>query len=320
MKKIVRKIIKVAVILIAVIIAICLTVFVAHKIISVAEHKRQIPNQRFVTVDGKNMSICVLGDEKSEHTIVLLPGLGTVSPINDFEPLSDELSKNFRVIVVEPFGYGYSDITDKPRTVENETSELKAALDASQLPGPYIFMAHSIYGLDVIKYSNDYPEDVEAVIGIDCTMPKILSYFGEEAPHMQSEALGVLCKVGVTRILTCIDPDSFISSNPSDDYSEENILEQKRLASIMAVNKNVISQNNEITNTINKTHDLEYDKNLPLLFFTTSEKEKISFFEEYISNETIQKIIAYDAPHYMHWTKSRDMAFEVNNFVQTTLR
>ena len=61
-----------------------------------------------------------------DNTIVLMSGLGTTSPILDFQPLINELSKNNKVIVAESFGYGWSDLTDKERTVENIIKELMA--------------------------------------------------------------------------------------------------------------------------------------------------------------------------------------------------
>lgn len=51
-------------------------------------------------------------------TIVLLPGLGTAAPILDFMPLATELSKTNRVVIVKPFGYGWSDITNDERTLQ----------------------------------------------------------------------------------------------------------------------------------------------------------------------------------------------------------
>ncbi|MCX2824528.1 hypothetical protein [Bacillus pseudomycoides] len=41
------------------------------------------------------------------------------APALDYEPLMNEISKNNRIVVIETFGYGWSDITNKERTVEN---------------------------------------------------------------------------------------------------------------------------------------------------------------------------------------------------------
>lgn len=72
------------------------------------------------------MNVLIQGDGK--ETIVLLPGYGTASPVLDFKPLVDELSPYYRVVVIEPFGYGLSDDTDKVRTSQNIVDEIHECL------------------------------------------------------------------------------------------------------------------------------------------------------------------------------------------------
>ena len=65
---------------------------------------------------------------KGTETVVLLPGYGTPAPALDFKPLIDELSPFYKVVVIEPFGYGLSDVTEKERTTENMVSEIHETL------------------------------------------------------------------------------------------------------------------------------------------------------------------------------------------------
>lgn len=322
MKKIIYRIFKVIGILIAVILLICILFFIYHRTACFMEERKYPSEYSFVEVDGKKISMQIQGE--GEHTIVLLPGLGTTSPIYDFAPLADELAKHNRVITYEPFGYGYSDMTDKPRTIENECEELKQALDASGVDGPYILMAHSIYGLDSIYFANKYPEYVEGVIGIDCTMPTMTAYFGEEIPQDMSPAIDLMRVTGITRLLQVMDPNQFVSDNSANLYSEENLKAQRIISARIEANKNVISQYNDIDNKIEATYALEYSNTMPILFFTTNDADKEtrgdgktskSLYETYISNPDIQSVITYDASHYMHWTKAKEMANDVNNFV-----
>lgn len=69
------------------------------------------PYGQLVPVDGKNMNVTIHGN--GEETVVLLPGYGTAAPGIDFKPLVDKLSPFYKVVVIEPFGYGLSDITEK---------------------------------------------------------------------------------------------------------------------------------------------------------------------------------------------------------------
>jgi pimeloyl-ACP methyl ester carboxylesterase len=128
-----------------------------------------------VELDGENMHIYTKGE--GENTFVLLSGLGTTAPVLDFEPLVNELAKENKVVVVEGFGYGWSDLTKKERTVENIVGEIRAALQLANIKGPYILMPHSISGIYSMYYANKYPEEVKAIIGIDPTLPQAFRVF-----------------------------------------------------------------------------------------------------------------------------------------------
>lgn len=111
-------------VLCAIIIAILLfvaIVYTVNKISSYSEQKRMEPYGQHVSVDGKNMNVFIQGE--GEETIVLLPGFGTAAPALDFKPLISELSPYYKVVVVEPFGYGLSDQTK--RNVAQQISSVK---------------------------------------------------------------------------------------------------------------------------------------------------------------------------------------------------
>ncbi|WP_270408773.1 alpha/beta fold hydrolase [Microbacterium maritypicum] len=111
------------------------------------------------------------GTGEGSEDIVLLPGFGTASPVLDFEPLVPELAQDDRVIVVEPFGYGLSDGTDRARTTDNIVTETHAALQELGVDD-YVLMGHSIAGIYGIQFANRYPDEVRAFMGIDSSVPR----------------------------------------------------------------------------------------------------------------------------------------------------
>lgn len=123
-----------------------------------------------VAVDGKTMNVFIQGE--GEETVVLLPGYGTAAPALDFKFLVDELSPFYKVVVIEPFGYGLSDLTEKERSTENIVSEIHEALQRLHIER-YILMGHSISGLYGLDYVNKYPEEVSAFVGLDSSVPTI---------------------------------------------------------------------------------------------------------------------------------------------------
>ena len=59
---------------------------------------------QMVEVDGNEMFIYSEGE--GDHTIVFMSGYGTPEPILDFKPLWSKLSDDYRIVVIEKFGYG----------------------------------------------------------------------------------------------------------------------------------------------------------------------------------------------------------------------
>jgi len=216
-----------------------ITFFAIHNVLCAYEAKKYVSPYSFTTVNGKKISYRIQGS--GENIIVLLPALGTSAPILDFEPLSNELSKSNTVITIEPFGYGWSDKTKSPRTLENEAAELHEVLQSIGISKPVILMPHSISGLTALYYSNIYHDEVAGIIGIDCTLPKMPAYFNEEIPAQNPAFVGKLCDLGVIRLLQLLEPSGFISDNSSGLYSENNLKMQSSLASKNASNTTVVN-------------------------------------------------------------------------------
>ena len=133
------------------------------------EKSRTVPYGQRVPVAGGAMNVWTNG-RPGRPTIVLLSGLGTAAPALDFAPLIRELD-GYNVIVVEGFGYGYSDMRARPRTVDNITAELHDVLSKLNVEKPFVLAGHSIAGFYTLAYANRYPKEVSAVIGIDPTVP-----------------------------------------------------------------------------------------------------------------------------------------------------
>lgn len=292
-----------------------------NKVMTKYEQKEYRALGEFVEVDGKNMHVYTKGDGR--NTIVLLNGLGTAAPVLDFEPLINELSKNNKVVVVEPFGYGWSDLTNKERTVENIVEEIRAALKKSNISRPYILMPHSISGIYSIYFASKYPEEVKAVIGIDPTLPQALEYFGETSPTMP-KYLSYLAPTGIARSALYINPDSFLPIADDGTYSEENLKMTKAISAWKGYNKNVVTEANEIKNNIDNTVDINFPSNMPVLFFTKKEtkvtedgKNNVTFYKTQLTNSPASKIVTLPGHHYLHWTRYKEISKEVNEFTKS---
>lgn len=127
-------------------------------------------NGEFVEINQHNIHIYRQGNENSPK-IVFMAGSGTVASVYDFKILYEKLVPNFRIIVIEKFGYGYSDIFDTPCDIDTLVSIQKEALNIIGESGPYILAPHSMSGLEAIRWKQKYPNDVCAIIGLDMATP-----------------------------------------------------------------------------------------------------------------------------------------------------
>ena len=310
-----KKILKV----LTVILAVILLWGITHQIMTSVEKSKYTAIGQLVNVDGRNIHIYTQGE--GEKVIVLMSGLGTTAPALDFEPLMNELSPYYKVVVVEPFGYGWSDHTEKERSVENMVNEMRTAMFLANIDGPYTLMPHSVSGIYALYYASMYPDEVEAIVGIDCTLPIQSAYFGEALPKGVPQFAWVTNSVGISRLMAYLSPKSFVSENNSGIYSDWNIAMQKRISAWNNYNKTIIAETNMLSKNIEITLALTIPKELPALFFIREPKQiredgktKACFYETYITNSTCQKIVVLEGKHYLHWTRSHEIAQGLRDF------
>lgn len=272
-----------------------------------------------VHVDGKNMHAYVTG--KGEKTIVLLSGLGTASPIADFMPLAERLSEDYKVVILESFGYGFSDTTKKERSNETIVNEIRSALKELEITGPYILMPHSISGVYSMYYEKNDPDEVEAIIGIDESVPNQTK---TDKNDNMSPNLTLLNTLGILRNLSYLSPSADDGMNKENYYSAEQV-KLKKMATIWnSLNISVINEMNTVNANTKELYDVKYPNDLPVLAFLSKDTEDtdqdwLSLHEELISNDKIQKIETLRGGHYLHWTNADKIAEMTKEFISTHL-
>ena len=148
--------------------------FIRHRVLLEGEKELLTPPGQMVNVDGHKMHVYSAGE--GDKTLVLMAASGTVCPSLDFKNLYTGLEGDCRIVVVEKFGYGYSDTVNRPRDVATLLSDTRAALDGAGIEGPYILCPHSYSGLEALYWAQTYPDEVEAIIGLDMAFPETYDY------------------------------------------------------------------------------------------------------------------------------------------------
>ena len=161
-KKIGRISLKIIISFLLVVIIIVAGMFVTNKILNRLDDKKITDYGQKISVDDKKINVSIHGN--GQEIIVLLPGFGTAAPALDFTPLVNELKAYYKVVVVEPLGYGLSDLPTSERSTKNIVSEIHETLQKLDITS-YTLMGHSIAGIYGLDYSRTYPDEVTAFVG-----------------------------------------------------------------------------------------------------------------------------------------------------------
>jgi len=319
MKKALKIAIKILLGIVGIIVGLLIISAITHNILKLIEKNKYKIGQT-IHVDGKNMQAYVTGS--GEKTIVLLSGLGTASPITDFMPLAERLSTDYKVVILECFGYGFSDTTKEERSSANIVKEIRTALKELKIDGPYILMPHSISGIYSMYYAINYPKEVEAIIGIDVSTPNQtkINKYANMSPYLR-----LFNTFGIVRDIAYLLPSVDDGMNKNNYYSGEQVKINKIATVWNDGNVSVINEINMVNKNTKELYDLKYPNNLPVLSFLStdsldSNKEWLSLHKQLISNSDIQKIEVLSGDHYLHWTNAYKIAKVSKEFISTYIK
>ena len=289
----------------------------ANAVLAVREGLAQSYGQLVTLPGGGKVNTVVTGS--GEETFVIMPGFGSTSPVLEFAPLADDLDDHATVVVVEPFGYGYSDRkTTADRTVENITTELHQTLTALHVRQPYTLVAHSISGLYALDYVNRFPDEVRAVVTIDGQVP-LDGPVPEEG--RESRWLRLWTTSGVVRWLSFIKPELVVRP-PRDTYSEDARRQWRTLVLRNDSNAAVVEENHREAQNVEAVRGLSYPADLPVLAFVAQENMDIQpewypAHQRQLTGLEHSKLIVLDDGHYLHYHHSHEIADAARTFLDS---
>jgi len=276
-----------------------------------------------VDVRGHKMSYNIYG-ESNNVTIIALTGLGSCSPILELKTLTEELSDKYRVITLEPFGYGFSETIDSERTVENVYSEYYEG--AKQLGvDKYYLMAHSLGGIYSLQWALDHPNEVLGFIGLDVTVPRQVNSISkeEEQEMINYYKTGRIQKnLGLYRVGEKLDNtalDEHIDPKYKN-YSEE----EKEIGKLLCINRsfsdNLMNEVDHLYENIYKLYGKKFPENVPVLNFIASESNKLipsweKFHQDEISNTTHSEVIVLEGSHYIYLYQKPAIIKKINEWI-----
>lgn len=316
MKRIRSKFLKVIFLIVAVIVLFIIVSFIRHKICSFRERKLLTPLGKIVEVNGHNMSVYTEGE--GDKTLVFLSGGGTCSPILDFKSLYSLLSNEYKIAVVEKFGYGFSDVVDEQRDIDTMLSETRMALEKAGIEGPYVLCPHSMSGLEALYWAQKYPEEVETIIGLDMAVP---AYYDEMRISIPITKLGQYgAALGITRWIPSLAESDAIKVGTLSEEEKEiyRAVFYQRTATVTMIDEVKAVKDNAKTVKENGVPQV------PMLLFISNGSGGTGFTEEtwrripkeYIAGCDNASYIELDCPHYVHDYEYEKISEEIRNLLK----
>lgn len=282
------------------------------------EMKQYKPVGEIISVNSHKMHLYQLGN--GEATIVFIEGSGTPCAYTDFYALQNGLQKDVKTVSFDHAGFGWSEATDIPRTIDNLVYELHELLGKANLSAPFIFVGHSLASLEAIRYAQQYPEEVKGIILLDGGSPEFYAETSEFNSILLNRTNAVLRVTGINRFI-----GNFGVMLPFVGEKLRYRLLPKEIKSIDAAmyynnlgnghNLDLISRINENAKTVIENGFL---KDIPLLALSSDTGEEWEAVQKELlhwSNISNQKTIE-GGKHYIHWSSKTEVLAELKQFIK----
>ena len=296
-----------------ILLAFILVMFIYHRIMLHKEKPLlESPLGQMVEVDGNQMSIYTEGE--GDHTLVIMSGGGEVSPILGYSPLYRKLSDTYKIAVIEKFGYGFSDVVDGERDFDTILRQDREALQKAGVEAPYILCPHSMSGIEAILWAQKYPDEVEAIVGLDMSTPK--SFTEEELADggkTMSNLYTFLRESGLGRLV-------LTDSTFPDHYDQHEREIYKALTFRKFANKNVEDEITHLADAIEEINSAD-KPDIPTLMFLSDGKETggqmwIDAMHDYADGLTDAQVIELDCGHMVTTEKPDEIAEAIREFIE----
>lgn len=316
--KMIKILLIVLLVVVLVVVVVLMSLSIHHRIKLKEELELYQPLGHMVDINDKKMHVYMEGE--GENTFVFMSGHGTSSPTIDFKPLWKKLSENNKVVVVEKFGYGFSDSSNHKKDIDTLLKDTREALSILEVTGPFVLVPHSFSGLEAIYWAQKYPEEVKAIIGLDACTPETIELL--PIPSMaQLNLVYLISRIGLSRFM----PEEQLKLNlpllGTNEITDHEALIYKSMFYKSSLTKDMLAELKSMDE--NAQHVLNHDKPLdtPMYFFISSKQNDdipgwTQALTTYLEPMVNKQSLVLETSHYVHHEMSDVIANEIMVFVE----
>ena len=290
--------------------------FIHHRIRLSKEDKLFVAIGQREEVNGYNLNVYFEGEGTT--TLVFMSGGGTCSPILDFKSLYSLLSNEYRIVVVEKAGYGFSDVVDIDRDIDSVLSDTRQALVQAGIQGPYVLCPHSMSGIEALYWAQKYPNEVTAIVGLDMAVPEAYENYKINISLIKLGEFAA--NIGLTRWIPSLAESDAIKYGTLTAAEKElyKVIFYRRTATKTMINE--VQQIKASAVKVSKNGMV----NLPILNFSSNGKG--TGWEEdqwrrsqsnYIEGCANGRLIKLNCSHYIHDIEYDKIAREIKAFIDS---
>jgi hypothetical protein len=151
--------------------------------------------------DNRSINASLYGNPKSEYTIVSISGIGVQDYSVFMQHMMSKLKDDYRIVLIDRAGYGYSDDSLNKQTIEQIVSDYRTALENSNISKPYLLLAHEFGGVYATYWAAMYPDEIDGILYLDGTEMVESTTFNNENHNAIDYIESVMYKIGFQRML-----------------------------------------------------------------------------------------------------------------------
>lgn len=267
---------------------------IIHNVFKIREIYAEDTNsyKQLVTVNQNRMNIQIKGG--GDKTIVILSDYATPSPIIQYKTYMDKLLGEYRVIILEYFGYGFSLSSKEERTSANIANEIKIALGQYGVNGNFSILANGTSSLYAYTYTMLYPNDVNRLILVDGVYPETIKENFVQKLVKDKKTNAILNSyaelTGFARIVSYVNPSTFgIDKMREYGFSDQDIKFYRRMIANRFYTSTMRNEIKKLQENMENLQNYKLPEYLPVTQILS--QEYVDEYQNYKDEKVIQKNI-----------------------------